>query len=162
MKQKTYCSFRFDRKKQVEARGYGNVEVQIRLSPSVRTYIKIKVCTPKEWRTFSKSKELKLIMAKYESIALSIITSGEVITKESLNAYLGREVKEEVEELNKYDSYKPDENSDATSEASTEETTPAPVPIAKKLHVFLDNPQLVRNFAANRRNKPNEPVLLHG
>lgn len=76
MKQKTFCSFRFDRKKQVEARGYGNVEVQIRLSPSVRTYIKIKECTPKEWRTFSKSIELKLIMAKYESLALSIITSG--------------------------------------------------------------------------------------
>ena len=105
MKQKTYCSFRFDRKKQVEARGYGNVEVQIRLSPNVRTYIKIKVCTPKEWRTFSKSKELKLIMAKYESIALSIITSGEVITKECLNAHFGREVKEEVEELNKCDSF---------------------------------------------------------
>ena len=71
----------------------------------MRTYIKIKECTPKEWNTFSKSKELKLIMAKFESIALSIITSGEEITKECLNAHLGREVNEETEELNKYDSF---------------------------------------------------------
>ncbi len=88
MEQRNYCSFRFDRKKTVETRGVGKVEVQIRLSPSVRRYVTITECSPLEWERFSKTQECRRILAKYEGIAQGMYALGEDITKENLNAHL--------------------------------------------------------------------------
>lgn len=89
MEQKNYCSFRFDRKKQVEKRGVGKVEIQIRLSHDVRRYVTITECTPLEWERLSVCKEFRKTLAHYESIARGMIALGEDLTKENLNAHLG-------------------------------------------------------------------------
>lgn len=92
----SYVSVVYDRKKRVEKKGLGKVELQIRLTRTCRKYIVIDECTPKEWKTLQKSKEILSQKLRYEQIVSSMDCLGEEMTLENLNKHLGIETKPKV------------------------------------------------------------------
>lgn len=91
---KNFCTVVFNRKRTVEKRGIGKVEIHIKLPLGARKYITVKECTLQEWMEFSDSKELAALVEKHEEIVSAMITLGEELTKENLDAHLYNKGKE--------------------------------------------------------------------
>jgi len=86
--EKNFCTVVFDRKRTMERRGIGKVEIHIKLPLGARKYITVKECDIQEWMEYSKSKELAALVASYEGIVSSMVTLGEELTRENLEAHL--------------------------------------------------------------------------
>lgn len=86
-----FCSVVFDRKKTLEKKGVGSVQIQIRLSHTVRKFVTVKSCTAMEWQKYSESMELKVLLREYEEICRSMHRYGEELTMENLNKHINPE-----------------------------------------------------------------------
>jgi len=84
----------FDRKRTLEKSGVGAVEILIPLNRKQKRYVTVKKCSTKEWKEFSKSKELKAEIEKYEKVLASMQVLNEEMTLDNLNQYLGVKKKE--------------------------------------------------------------------
>lgn len=101
----TYVRPIFDRRKNVDKKGKGMVEVFIQLTRSVKKYISLTTITPEEWEEFKDSKELHAKLDYYEKIAEAMFTLGEEITKENLDLRLGIKPKEDPYDKKGTDSF---------------------------------------------------------
>lgn len=89
----SFVSVVFDRKKNVEKKGIGKVELQVRLTRTCRKYIVVGECTPIQWKKYQKSKELQTERLRYEQIVSAMVCLNEDMTLENLNKHLGIENK---------------------------------------------------------------------
>jgi len=87
----------FDRRKEVEKKGTGSVEILIYVSLKCRKLIPMKRVTPQEWLAYQDSKELNEAIGRYEAIVSSMVFLGEEMTLANLNSKLGITKKEKKE-----------------------------------------------------------------
>lgn len=79
----------YDRKKNVEKTGRGNVEIRIYLGYGVRKYVTIHTCDPFEWKEYKCSEELRTQLAIYKHVIEALEKNGEELTIENINAHIG-------------------------------------------------------------------------
>ena len=91
---KKFVTAVFDRRKEVEKKGTGNVEILIYVSLKCRKLIPMKRVTPQEWLVYQDSKELNEAIGRYEAIVSSMVFLGEEMTLANLNSKLGITKKE--------------------------------------------------------------------
>ena len=94
---KKFVTAVFDRRKEVEKKGTGNVEILIYVSLKCRKLIPMKRVTPQEWLTYQNSTELSEAIGRYEAIVSSMVFLGEEMTLANLNSKLGITKKEKNE-----------------------------------------------------------------
>ena len=94
---KKFVTAVFDRRKEVEKKGTGNVEILIYVSLKCRKLIPMKRVTPQEWLVYQDSKELNEAIGRYEAIVSSMVFLGEEMTLANLNSKLGITKKEKKE-----------------------------------------------------------------
>lgn len=70
--QNEIVSFVYDRKKEIEKKGYGKVEIRIYLGNKVRKYVTIHSCDPFEWKEYQKSEELRTQLAIYRHVVATM------------------------------------------------------------------------------------------
>ena len=71
----------FDRAGRAQILGKGKVEIRVYLSRTVRKYIVLGECTPKGWKFYQNSKELKKKCEEYEEAIPDLVSSGLVSEK---------------------------------------------------------------------------------
>ena len=107
---KKFVDVVYDRRKLVEKKGYGFLEVRIYLdNTGRRKYIAVGKCTPDEVQTLSESASTKEIVEKSEQILSVMKFLGEDMTQENFDFHYTGEIKkpvekkaeEEVEDLSK-------------------------------------------------------------
>lgn len=86
---KKFASVVFDRKKELETKGIGKVEIYVFLGQNHKRYIVLKTCTPSEWKRYSKSKELAMELRVYSDVAELMYKNGEPMTTDVFDAHLG-------------------------------------------------------------------------
>lgn len=87
---KKFASVIYDRKKELETKGLGSVEIYLVLDPKrAKKYITLKKCTSFEWKRYSKSAELQEELRLFTEIAKSMYTNHEPMTFENFEAHLG-------------------------------------------------------------------------
>lgn len=89
MKEKKSCKVVYNRRKDLEKRGVSKVEIHVRLASGVRTYVPIKDCSADEYFRFSKSSELRTIIAKYERTVSMMDDLCEEMTVENFQQHAG-------------------------------------------------------------------------
>lgn len=94
---KKFVTAVFDRRKEVEKKGTGSVEILIYVSLKCRKLIPMKRVTPQEWLVYQDSKELNETIGRYEAIVSSMVFLGEEMTLANLNSKLGITKKEKKE-----------------------------------------------------------------
>lgn len=94
---KKFVTAVFDRRKEVEKKGTGSVEILIYVSLKCRKLIPMKRVTPQEWLAYQDSKELNEAIGRYEAIVSSMVFLGEEMTLANLNSKLGITKKEKKE-----------------------------------------------------------------
>lgn len=67
---KKFVTAVFDRRKEVEKKGTGSVEILIYVSLKCRKLIPMKRVTPQEWLAYQDSKELNEAIGRYEAHCL--------------------------------------------------------------------------------------------
>lgn len=91
MRTRKFTSIVFDRKKEVETKGFGKVEIYITLSAKERKYITLKTCTPSLWKKYERSAELAREVQVYTETAELMYKTGEPMTIAVYEAHLGIE-----------------------------------------------------------------------
>lgn len=92
----------FNRRKDLEKRGFSKVELLICLTRKDKKYISVKECNEKEWATFQHSAELKAQIAFYNDVVNRMYDHNEAMTVANLNELLGiKERKSEKKEIEK-------------------------------------------------------------
>ena len=86
--QNEIVSFVYDRKKEIEKKGYGKVEIRIYLGNKVRKYVTIHSCDPFEWKEYQKSEELRTQLAIYRHVVATMEKNGEELTIENINEHI--------------------------------------------------------------------------
>ena len=86
---KEFATVVFDRKKKLEKLGYGKVDVCIYLGNGERKFITLRNCNALEWKQYQQSKDLRLELAVYQTIAENMLKCGEEMTIENYNKHLG-------------------------------------------------------------------------
>ena len=86
---KNYVKVVFDRRKTIEKKGCGLVELHIYASRDCRKYLPLNEMTQEEWAAFSVSPALQTQVDYYNNIVQAMYTLGDPITLESLNKRLG-------------------------------------------------------------------------
>lgn len=66
---KVYARAIFDRKRQLETKGLGQVEILVTFNRYEKKYISVKKCTASEWQRYQYSVELEQELSVYNSIA---------------------------------------------------------------------------------------------
>ena len=94
---KKFVTAVFDRRKEVEKKGTGSVEILIYVSLKCRKLIPMKRVTPQEWLAYQDSRELNEAIGRYEAIVSSMVFLGEEMTLANLNSKLGITKKEKKE-----------------------------------------------------------------
>ena len=94
---KKFVTAVFDRRKEVEKKGTGSVEILIYVSLKCRKLIPMKRVTPQEWLVYQNSAELSEAIGRYEAIVSSMVFLGEEMTLANLNSKLGITKKEKKE-----------------------------------------------------------------
>lgn len=96
---KEIVSVVFDRKRTLDKKGEGKVEICIYFNRIERKFITIKTCSSLLWQKYQKSKELKMEVKMYQQLVDSMIRNNEDLTIENLNRHLGLDNsrKEEIE-----------------------------------------------------------------
>ena len=96
---KEIVSVVFDRKRNLDKKGEGKVEICIYFNRIERKFITIKTCSSLLWQKYQKSKELKMELKMYQQLVDSMIRNNEDLTIENLNRHLGLDNsrKEEIE-----------------------------------------------------------------
>lgn len=79
----------YDRRKEVETKGAGNVEIIIRLTRLSVKKIIVNYVTPSEWEEYKDSAELRLEVAKYEKIVNAMELLKEEMTVDNFNKHIG-------------------------------------------------------------------------
>lgn len=79
----------YDRRKEVETKGAGNVEIIIRLTRLSVKKIIVNYVTPSEWEEYKDSAELRLEVAKYEKIVSAMELLKEEMTVDNFNKHIG-------------------------------------------------------------------------
>lgn len=78
----------FDRAGRAQILGKGKVEIRVYLSRTVRKYIVLGECTPKGWKFYQNSKELKKKCEEYEEAIRIMKERGVELTIENFNYYI--------------------------------------------------------------------------
>ena len=73
---KVYARAIFDRKRQLETKGLGQVEILVTLNRYEKKYISVKKCTASEWQRYQYSVELEQELSVYNSIAAKMEVQG--------------------------------------------------------------------------------------
>ena len=94
---KKFVTAVFDRRKEVEKKGTGSVEILIYVSLKCLKLIPMKRVTPQEWLVYQNSAELSEAIGRYEAIVSSMVFLGEEMTLANLNSKLGITKKEKKE-----------------------------------------------------------------
>lgn len=102
MKQKSFVSVVYDRRKTVERTGEGTVGICIYLTRTQRKFITLRSCNPAEWKHFQRSSMLTTEILTYQQILDKIVKNGEELTIENLNNHLGIPNKKNVCGVKKY------------------------------------------------------------
>lgn len=79
----------FDRRKEVEKKGKGKVEIQIYLSRTCRKLIPIMELTAADWEVYQHDRGLQLEISRYEAVVNSMEKARMELTLENLNLRLG-------------------------------------------------------------------------
>lgn len=90
----------FNRRKDLERRGFSKVELLITLSRYEKKYLSVKDCNEREWETFQRSAELKAQVALYNDIVNKMYDQNEEMTVANFNERVGiteRRVKSKAE-----------------------------------------------------------------
>lgn len=92
----------FNRRKDLEKRGYSKVELLIYLSRTEQKFLAIKDCNEKEWQTYQHSAELKAQVALYNDIVNKMHDHNEELTIANFNERIGiKDRKSEKKEMEK-------------------------------------------------------------
>ena len=79
----------YDRKKEVQKKGYGKVEIRIYLPNRTRKYVSVRTCDPFEWKEYQKSTELREQIAIYKHVIRRMEEEGEALTIDNINLRIG-------------------------------------------------------------------------
>ena len=96
---KEIVSVIYDRKKNVEKTGVGKVDICIYFNHYERKFITVNSCTPYEWKQYQNSKELRMEMNIYRTIAENMKKCGEELNLENFNKHLGVTTKKQDSKL---------------------------------------------------------------
>lgn len=103
MATKIFAKVVFDRKKQVETRGEGKVEIYVYLGNGEKAYYSFRECNAIEWRSFQHSEELRKEVMLYNAIAQGMFERGEAMTIENYAAHMGMKMpKKDTDDRLKY------------------------------------------------------------
>lgn len=83
----------FDRKKELEKKGTGKVEIYISLGQGAKKYITLKRCTTSEWKRFEKSAEGANEIRIYTEVVEAMERDGDPMSVEALDLRLGIKTK---------------------------------------------------------------------
>ena len=83
----------FDRRKLIEKRGWGYLEVRVNLGHKVRRYITICTATKEDWEEKAQSEEAKAMIRKFEGILTAMSVLGEESNIENFNFHYTGEMK---------------------------------------------------------------------
>lgn len=89
MEKKENLSVVFDRKGNLEKKGYGHVEIRVYFSRTDILYITVTKCSLKEWKKFQYSKTLLIQLEQYRQVIEKMITNKEELCKINFLHHIG-------------------------------------------------------------------------